>query len=235
VSVAVPSNVCSPLVVTVTGGAHVAIPDTLSEQLKVTVALLALTTPMLLGVGEIVAVMVGGAWSIFSVIVPATDWPPPSVAVPVIIWFAPSVLTVCEPGHETGGTPPVHANVTVTGELFQLAAFGAGVALAVTVSAAGCTLNVTLVEAVFPARSVADPLNVWFAPTVVTLMVAGQLAVPERASVHRNATVAGAVTTPLTGAGVMFVVIPGLVLSIFSVTETDALLLLASVAVADTT
>jgi hypothetical protein len=56
--------------------------------------------------------------------------------------------------------------------------------------------------------------------------------VPERASVHVNVTVAGSVTTPLTGAGVTCGVIPGLVLSMFSVTDTDAWLPFASVAVA---
>ena len=60
--------------------------------------------------------------------------PRASVAVPVIVWLAPSVRTVCWPGQETGGAPPVHWNVTVTGVLFQPAALGAGVAEAMTFS-----------------------------------------------------------------------------------------------------
>ena len=119
--------------------------------------------------------------------------------------------------------------------LFQLLAFAAGAALALTESAVCCTLNVRLVEAVFPALSVAVPLNVSCAPAVVTLIGAGQLAVPESASLHVKETTAGRVTIPLTAAGVTLAVIPGLVLSIFSVTATDAWLPLASVAVATTT
>jgi len=119
--------------------------------------------------------------------------------------------------------------------LFQLLALGAGAALALTESVACCTLNVRLVEAVLPALSVAVPLNLWFAPAVVTLIVAGQLAVPESASVQLKDTVAGSVTTPLTAAGVTVSVMPGLVLSIFNVTETDAWFPFASAAVAATT
>src|SRR5712691_460362 len=119
----------------------------------------------------------------------------------------------------------------VTLVLFQPFALAAGAGVAATASTACSTLKVTLVDAVFPALSVAVPLNVWFAPSVVTLMVAGQLAVPESVSVHAKATVAGNLTTPLTGAGVTVAVTPGFVLSIFSVTEADAWLPLASAAV----
>ena len=107
--------------------------------------------------------------------------------------------------------------------------------MALTESAVCCTLNVRLVEAVLPALSVAVPLNVSCAPAAVTLIDAGQLAVPESASLHMNDTIAGRVTTPLTAAGVTLAVIPGFVLSMFSVTATEAWLPLASVAVADTT
>lgn len=129
----------------------------------------------------------------------------------------------------------MHANDTVTSELFHPAALAAGAALALTESADCCTLNVRLVEAVFPALSVAVPLNVSCAPAVVTLIAVGQLAVPESASLQMNETTAGIVTTPLTAAGVTLAVIPGLVLSMFNETETEAWLPFASVAVAETT
>jgi hypothetical protein len=118
--------------------------------------------------------------------------------------------------------------------LFHPAALAAGEALAVTESAVCCTLNVRLVEAVFPALSVAVPLNLSLAPAVVTLIDAGQLAVPESASVQLKDTTAGRVTTPLTAAGVTDAVMAGFVLSIFSETETEAWLPFASAAVAET-
>lgn len=91
-----------------------------------------------------------------------------------------------------------------------------------------------LVEAEFPALSVAVPLNLSLAPAVVTLIDAGQLAVPERASLHVNETTAGRVTTPLTAEGVTDAEMAGFVLSMFSETETEAWLPFASVAVAET-
>ena len=124
---------------------------------------------------------------------------------------------------------------TVTFELFHPAALAAGAALDVTESAVCCTFNVRVVEAELPALSVAVPLKCSLAPAVVTLIDAGQLAVPERASLQTNETTAGRVTMPLTAAGVTDAVMPGFVLSIFSETETEAGLPFASVAVAETT
>jgi hypothetical protein len=63
-SIAVPLIVCRPAVTTVTGEGHTASPDKLSEQLKVTSALVALTTPFASGVGRIKKVMTGGVLSI---------------------------------------------------------------------------------------------------------------------------------------------------------------------------
>jgi hypothetical protein len=94
---------------------------------------------------------------------------------------------------------------------------------------------VRVVEAELPALSVAVPLKGSLAPAVVILIDAGQLAVPESASLQVNETTAGIVTTPFTAAGVTLAVMPGLVLSIFSVTATEARLPFASVAVAVTT
>lgn len=106
--------------------------------------------------------------------------------------------------------------------MFQPFAFAGGAGVAVTASGVCSTLKEMLVDAEFPALSVAEPLNDWFAPSVVTLMAVGQLAVPERASVQANVTVAGSFTTPLTAAGVTEAVIPGCVLSMFRVTEAAA-------------
>lgn len=122
---------------------------------------------------------------------------------------------------------------TVTSELFHSAALATGAALALTERAVCCTFNVSVVEVELPALSVAVPLKFSLAPAVVTLIDAGQLAVPERASLQANETTAGRVTTPLTAAGVTDAEIAGFVLSIFSEIEADALLPFASVAVAE--
>jgi hypothetical protein len=132
-----------------------------------------------------------------------TELPTASVAVPVIIWFAPSVLTVCGPGQETGGAPPVQTKLTVTGVLFHPAAFGAGATDATTWSGGnGWRLNWMLVVPVFPATSVALPLKVC-RPAVVTVIGDGQMATPDKLSVQVNVTVAEiALTIPLaSGAG----------------------------------
>jgi hypothetical protein len=113
-------------------------------------------------------------------------------------------------------------NDTVTSELFQPVTLAGGAALAVTESGICCTFNVRVVEAELPALSVAVPLKCSLAPAVVTLIDAGQLAVPESASLHVNETTAGIVTTPFTTAGVTLAVMPGLVLSIFNATATEA-------------
>jgi hypothetical protein len=234
-SVADPLKTCpAPAVVTLIGAGHTAMPESPSEQLNVTTAG-AVTTPFAPGTGAIVAVMAGGVLSMFSVVLALAVCPAASVAVALMTWFAPSSDTVCAAGHCSGGTPPAQVNETVTSELFHPAALAAGAALALTESAVCCTFNVSVVEAELPALSVAVPLNLSLAPAVVTLIDAGQLAVPESASVQVKDTTAGRVTTPLIAAGITLAVIPGFVLSMFSVTATEAWLPLASVAVAETT
>jgi hypothetical protein len=235
ISVALPLMVCRPAVVTVTGEGQMATPDKLSLQVNATVAETAVTNPFASGSGETAAVTVGGVLSRLTETLVLAVCAEASVTVPLIVWLARSTDTICAAGHCSGGTPPAHWNETVTSELFHPAALGAGAAVAVIASAVCCTLNVRLVDAVLPALSVAVPLNFWFAPAVVTLMFVGQLAVPESASVQVKDTEAGRVTTPFTAAGVTVSVMPGLVLSIFSVTETEAWLPFASVAVAETT
>src|SRR5436309_3305101 len=63
--------------------------------------------------------------------------------------------------------------------MFHPAALTTGAALALTESAVCCTFNVRVVEAELPALSVAVPLKCSLAPAVVTLIDAGQFAVPE--------------------------------------------------------
>jgi hypothetical protein len=109
-------------------------------------------------------------------------------------------------------------NDTVTSELFHPAALGGGAGVAITESGASCTLNVTLVDVVFPALSVAVPLNTCPVPAVVTLMGAGQTAMPESPSEQLNVITAGAVTTPFApGTGDTVAVMAGGVLSMLSV------------------
>ena len=118
--------------------------------------------------------------------------------------------------------------------LFHPAALAAGAELALTERAVCCTFNVSVVEDELPALSVAVPLKCSLAPAVVTLIDAGQLAVPERASLQVNDTTAGSVTTPLIAAGVTDAEMAGFVLSMFSETAAEAWLPFASVAVAET-
>ena len=97
----------------------------------------------------------------------------------------------------------MQTKLTVTGELFHPAAFGAGATDATTCSGGnGCRLNWILVVAVFPAMSVALPLKVC-RPAVVTVIGDGQMATPDKLSLQVNVTVAEiALTIPLaSGAG----------------------------------
>ncbi len=232
-SVTLPLMVCRPAVVTVTGGGQMATPDKLSVQVNVTVAEIALTIPLASAAGETAALICGGVLSKLMEMLVLAVWATASVTVPLIAWLAPSSVTVCDAGHCSGGTPPAHVNDTVTSELFHPAGLGGGAGVAITESGANCTLNVTLVDAVFPALSVAVPLNTCPAPAVVTFMGAGQIAMPESPSVQVNVITAGAVTTPLApGAGVTVAVMAGGVLSIFSVVLALAVCPAASVTVA---
>jgi hypothetical protein len=143
----------------------------------------------LASVGEAILTK-GGVWSRLTVALALTELPTASVAIPVITWFAPSMLTICVPGHETGGAPPVQTKLTVTGVLFHPAAFGAGATEATTCNGGnGCRLNWVLVVAVLPAMSVALPVKVC-RPAVVTVIGVGQMATPDKLSLQVNVTVA---------------------------------------------
>jgi hypothetical protein len=101
----------------------------------------------------------------FSVIEVFALKPAASVTVPETIWFVPSLLTVCGCGQlVTGEADGVHWNVTVTGVLFQPAAFAAGAAVAVMLGGTVSRFTTTVAVAVLPAISVAVPEIFWFAP-----------------------------------------------------------------------
>ena len=113
----------------------------------------------------------------------------------------------------------MHVNVTVTLELFQPAAFGAGESTAVIAGpTTGWIFNVTLAELEFPALSVAVPVTTCPAPIVVCVIGEGQLATPDKPSVQVNVTVALPKLIPPTGVGVTTAVIIGGVSSRFTLT-----------------
>ena len=79
--------------------------------------------------------MIAGVFSMLSVTLAVAELPLASVAVPLTSWPAPSlVMTLGEGQLTTAESPGVHVNDTVTFELFQPALFGAGEAVAATVS-----------------------------------------------------------------------------------------------------
>jgi hypothetical protein len=100
----------------------------------------------------------GGVLSMLSATDADAVFPATSVAVPGICWLEPSVDTVTGDGQlATPDSASLHAKVTVTLELFQSAAFGAGDADALMFGGVLSRLIVTDAEAVFPAMSVAVP------------------------------------------------------------------------------
>jgi hypothetical protein len=107
-SVAVPlKDSFSPTVVIGIDEGQVATPDRASEHVNVIVAG-AVTTPCAFATGLTLAVIVGGVLSMLTVVLLLADCPAASVTLALMTWFAPSTLTVCEPGHCSGGTPPLH-------------------------------------------------------------------------------------------------------------------------------
>src|SRR5260370_20227830 len=91
---------------------------------------------------------------------------------------------------------------------------------------AACTFKATFADALFPALSVAVPLNTWFGPTVVTETLFNELATPESVSVQAKFIVtappAGRITVPLTAGGMTVAVIVGGVLSMDTLIVTVA-------------
>jgi hypothetical protein len=125
----------APSLVTVVEGEHDLIPEGESEQVKLAVTAV-LFQPLAFGTGDRLPVINGGDLSTLTVTEPLPVLPSRSVAVDVNV--VPAVLPDCD---ALAGVGPVAKpepasvadHVTVTLELFQPAALGAGLTLAVTV------------------------------------------------------------------------------------------------------
>src|SRR5262249_46300651 len=86
----------------------------------------------------------GGVLSRLTVTLTAPVFPATSVALPLTAWLAPSVTTVTGPlAVATPESASVAWKPTVTSELFQPLALGAGVTTAVTAGAVLSILSVT--------------------------------------------------------------------------------------------
>ena len=128
------------------GWGHRATPDKESEQEKLTVTLV-LFQPAESGAGETPAVMTGGVLSMLTCTLSELVTPALFVAVPGITWFAPSAVTVTGDGQLLTPTlASLHANVTVTLELFQPLALGAGLRVAVIAGGGGIVMFTEVVE-----------------------------------------------------------------------------------------
>jgi len=127
-SIAVALMVCRPVAVAVLGEGQVRTPDSASEQVKVTTALVALMIPFAPGAGETEALMSGGVRSMFTVAVAFELLPSLSVAVPEADCPAPSWVNVLA---GLQAVTPERASeqlkLTVTFVLFQPELVGAGV------------------------------------------------------------------------------------------------------------
>jgi len=168
-SVAVPLTAwLAPSVETVTGEGQTATPLTESAQLNVTTTA-ALSQPFAFGAGARLPDRVGGLLSRLTLTDAVAVFPALSRAVPEITWFAPSVVTWTGAGQTSTPLPPsTQENVTVISVLFQPAASGTGVAVAVILGGVLSLLTVTEMLALLPALSVAVPEMTWPAPSVVT-------------------------------------------------------------------
>src|SRR5258708_3733541 len=126
----------------------------------------------------------------------------------------------------------LQVNTTFTLLLFHPAAFGAGVALALTTGAVLSILIVRDAEAVFPALSTAVPAAIWFVPSALKVAGAAQAAIPDNTSRQLNVAVTAALFHPKAlGGGTGVAVMLGAVLSRLMVTEVEAVLPARSVAV----
>src|SRR5947209_4941412 len=136
----------------------------------------------------------------------------------------------------TPDNPSEQVKLAVTLLLFQLAALGAGESVVVTAGGVLSILRLRELLAVFPALSVAVPEIVCFAPSVLTVVAAGQVATPDRLSEQVKDTVTLLLFQPAAfAAGLAVALIVGAVLSILTVSVALALFPALSVAVRFTT
>jgi len=125
----------------------------------------------------------------------------------------------------------VQLKVTVTSLLCQPAALAAGVAVATICGGVLSRLMVVERLALLPVRSVAVPVMICAAPSVVSRVGAVQLAMPAPLSAQVNETVTSLLCQPLAlGSGVDVVLMVGAALSRWMVIVALALLPLRSVA-----
>ena len=129
-------------------------PDSVSEQLKLTVAFVVFH-PAELGAGETLAEMLGLVSSILTFTLAVAVTPALFVAVPLTTWFAPCVVTETGDGQLCIPTfVSVQVNETVTLELFHPEAFGGGVIVPVMTGGGGeLTVAVVLDVPVTPRPS----------------------------------------------------------------------------------
>src|SRR5689334_12631308 len=123
-----------------------------------------------------------------------------------------------------------HTYESTTSVLFHPAVFGPGTALTVITGRVMSMFTVTVLLAVFPARSAAIPVTIWPAPSTVTGTCCGQLAIPEPESSHVNTTFTGVLFHSPIGDGLMLPVIIGGVRSTLTVTLAVDVFPAASVA-----
>ena len=168
-------------------------------QVKTTVTVL-LFQPLAFGKGDPAPVMLGGVVSML--ILPTVAeyvFPATSVQVPVTDSPEPSADRV--DGAEVELTPDrasVHEKLTVTATLFQPLAFAEGDLDPVMVGGVLSILMLeTVAEALFPARSVTNPVTDSPRPSLAGLVGGLQKATPESASKHVKSTVALLLTHPL--------------------------------------
>ncbi len=159
---------------------------------KLTVTVL-LFQPLALGKGDPAPVMVGGVMSMLILPTVTLDmFPATSVQVPVTDCPEPSPDRV--DGTEVELTPDrasVHEKLMVTATLFQPPAFAEGDGVL------SILMLETVAEALFPARSVTNPVTDCPKPSLDGLVGGLQKATPERESKQVKLTVALLLTHPV--------------------------------------
>ena len=153
-SVTVPATgMLAPSVEMICGKGQMVIGAPPGLQVKLTVTFV-LFQPAAFGGGATTAMICGRVSEMFTVNCVEAVLPATSVAVPRTIWLAPGVETVCGGGQiATPESVSEQVKVTVTAEVFQPPAFGAGEALAAMVGGVLSMLTVALALDELPARS----------------------------------------------------------------------------------
>ena len=135
--------------------------------------------------------------------------------------LAPSPVMTLTAGQvpSTPESASLQTHCTATSPLYQPFAFAAGYVGVMTGGVRSMFTSVTAARLLFPALSVAVPLTLWPAPSLLRTVDAGvQLAIPDSASAQLKVTVTGELFQPLEfAAGVRAPAIAGGMLSILMV------------------